>query len=138
MKTLPSIKLSRGHDGKGPLTATSIIDLGFDRRELAIETSRSTQGLQSKAYGQQRSGDGLFVSRVSGNTGRADFIAVVAQREDARATEKALRALHEQALDSLDFVLERALRHYGRSAGEATQAAPADQAATTKPEAACA
>jgi hypothetical protein len=138
MKTLPSIKLSRGHDGKGPLTAKSIIDLGFDRRELVIETGRSTKGLQSEAYVQQRSADGLFVSRAFGIAGRGDFSAVVAQREGARATEKALRALHEQALDSLDFVLERALRHYGRSAGEATQAAPADQAATTKPEAACA
>jgi len=138
MKTLPSIKLSRGHDGNGPLTAKSIIDLGFDRRELAIETKRSTQGLQSEAYVQQRSADGLFVSRAYGIAGRGDFSAVIAQREGARATEKALGALHDQALGRLDFVMERALRHYGRSAGEATQEAHADQAAAAKPETACA
>ena len=122
MNSTPSIVLSRGYEGKGPLTLTSTIDLGFDRRELESEWKRSTQGRGSEAYVQQRSPDGLFVSRAFGIAGKGDFSAVIAQRPGARATEKALRALHDEALKGLDFAKERALRHYGRQAPAPTGA----------------
>jgi len=43
------VVLSRGHDGKQPLSARSEIPLGIERRYLVIDTRKGTHGLCSRA-----------------------------------------------------------------------------------------
>lgn len=106
------VMISRGEDGKQPLCAKTKIDLGFDRRALVIRTSRSGTGLEAEAYVVQECG--RFESRAYGRGKFADFSQRLRFRKSARDTEKAVLALHEAALASVERVKAKALAYYGQ------------------------
>lgn len=102
-------------DGGG-LRRVTRVPLGFDRRELRIETRRSIwrKTLETSATVVQVHEDGNGYTHALGlGTGCGDFSARVAESA-ARATEAAIVRQH----DSVDIagVLARALAHYQRAA----------------------
>lgn len=106
--------ISRGHDGKQPLSAKTKIDLGFDRRALVIRTSRSNGGLAAEAFVVQDSECGRFETRAYGRGRLGDFSKRLCVREGARATEKAVRSLHDLALVEVDQLKAQAVAYYGQ------------------------
>ncbi len=113
----PEIVIHRGHDGKGAPRAKTKIDLGLDRRVLLIETSKAAfgPGLRCEARGSQITEDGLSEIYSLGN-----FSERLVEIPGARATEKAIRELHECALRDVKSVVERATAHYQQRITKAT------------------
>lgn len=107
------VMISRGDDGHQPLCAKTKIDLGFERRALVIRTSRSGMGLETEAFVVQDSECGRFESRAYGRGTYGDFSQRLRVRKAARDTEKAVLALHEAALASVERVKAKALAYYG-------------------------
>lgn len=107
--------ISRGHDGRQPISAKTKFELGFDRRQLIIETGRSRPGLVAKAYVVQVSEDGHIETRAFGIGRCGDFSLKIAERAGARATEKAVRELHQEALGCAAQMKAAALTHYGQN-----------------------
>lgn len=98
-------------DSRGKLSALTEERLDQDRRALRLETWKTTRGIQSTAMGIQYSEDGTMYQHAVGLAGGGDYwkrVAVV----PGRATEKAIRAAHERALESLPSLLNEARAHY--------------------------
>jgi hypothetical protein len=104
--------LTRGHDGKQPLRATTEVELGIERRRLMIETRKGTHGLHSRAWVVQWSECGRHFTHVMGIGGEGDFARTLAHQPGARGTETAIRAMHAQSLAQLDTLRAQALAHY--------------------------
>ena len=98
---LPNVKAKEGTGLPGdPLDAF-----------LRISTSKNSRGaLQAYASVAFRTKYG-FTHAIGFGAG-GDFSAAVITRQ-GRATEKALRALHDEALSHLDLVLAHVAEHYG-------------------------
>lgn len=98
---LPNVK-AKEHQGlpEDPMTAF-----------VQISTSKNSRGeLQSRATVAFRTKYGF--THAIGFGGDGDFSANIITRQ-GRATEKALRALHDEALGHLDLVLDHVAAHYG-------------------------
>lgn len=107
-----AVERSNGHDGKQPLKFITKIPLGFDRRELRIETGKASRGgIEVDARVVQLSECGRTHSHAYGRGG--DYSKVIGARA-ARGTEKALLDLHMHGLAMLDQVKAAALAHYQR------------------------
>lgn len=79
---------------------------------LRITTSKNLRGdLQARATVAFRTEYG-FTHAIGLADRGGDFGATIITRE-GRATEKALRALHDEALGHLDLVLAHVANHYG-------------------------
>lgn len=110
--------LSRGFHDKA-LRAKTIIVLGFDRRELHIETSKAVRGgIESDATVYQRTEDGMGLQHAFGLAGGGDYSARLRHDPTGRATEKALRTMHEAALMQADEQVRKVRAFYGQPAAE--------------------
>lgn len=109
----------------GDLEITTAEPLGADRRELRITTRRNSgrRTLQARAAVVQVSEDGRSYTHAFSlsRQGCGDFSAVLIEAP-GRATEKALTALHLQALQQLPEVLTRARAWYAPAATTPTAA----------------
>ena len=94
------------------LNASTVIDLGFDRRRLRVSTCKGGAGIVSRASVEQVTEDGLGYTHAFGLAGGGDFSERLATVPGARCTEKALRTAHEAALRALPEIEARARAHY--------------------------
>lgn len=94
------------------LRAQTRVDLGFDRRQLRIETCKSGAGIVSRASVLQQTEDGASWTHAFGLAGGGDFSERLSTVPGARCTEKALRTAHEAALRALPEIEARARAHY--------------------------
>lgn len=83
-----------------------------NQRVLIITTSKSTlsKRLQSRAAVHLRDGNSL-IHAIGYGTGGGDFSERLLDQQ-IRATEKATRSQHEQALSMLDSILVKVAAHY--------------------------
>ena len=98
----------------GDLFAETVVPLGADRRELRIDTRKGFRGLRTSATVVQVSEDGRSFTHAMGlGTGLGDFSRTLRQQDPkVRATEKAIRSLHADALTEIDATLAAARAHY--------------------------
>lgn len=120
------VRMSRGWDNKGPLTATTKISIGEHRRELHIVTSKTAfrPGLSSDAKVVQISEDGYFASHamnIGAGKGSGDFSKKLFLIDGARATEKSILAMHTQANALIADLLVEARAHYASRQVESFQ-----------------
>lgn len=109
-----AVERSNGHDGKQPLKLITKIPLGFDRRELRIETGKASRGgIAVDARVVQLSECGRMHTHAYGLGAGGDFSKVIEVRP-VRGTEKALLDLHMHGLAKLDEVKGAAMAHYQR------------------------
>lgn len=102
---------------RGELRARSVVALGFDRRELHIETRKGGRGVSCDASVMQRTEDGRGLTHAFAFGGEGDdFRRTLASDPKARATEKALATMHAAALVNLADVVAAACAHYGKPA----------------------
>ena len=99
----------------GALAAESIYPLRFDRRELRILTMKGSRGLFCNAQCVQVSADGRSYTFAM----FSDYRKVMAEDRAARATERAIRALHESAMAGLPAVVAACRAHYKQPPAEA-------------------
>lgn len=99
------------------LRARTVIVLGFDRRELHIETSKASRGVSCRAsvYQKTEDGQGLVHAFAFGGQGD-DFRRDLSRDPAARATEKTLTTMHAAALAGLPALLASVHAHYGKPA----------------------
>jgi hypothetical protein len=95
----------KGRDG---FEAETVIDLGFDRRQLRIHTGKRSRGLQCTAHVVQVSEDGKSFTMVLFQ----DFNQIVVPVEKKRCTERAINDMHEKALMHVDTIIADAKLHY--------------------------
>ncbi len=99
------------------LEAKNEIDLGIrgekGERVLTISTYKSSRGLLSTASVSEHS-DGCQM-HVFGLAGGGDYRKTLTLSPNIRATEKAVRLQHEQALALAPTVIEEAKAHYARA-----------------------
>lgn len=107
--------ISRGHDGKQPLTALTKFDLGFDHRRLIVETASTPAGLEAKAYVVQVSECGRFESRGFVHGKPVDYTADIRIVAGGKATVRTIRALHAEALAEAARIKEDALAFCGQA-----------------------
>lgn len=107
-----------GRNIRGDLRARSVYPLGFDRRELHVETSKSSPGLSCRATVFRVTDDGRVLEHAFGlgRPGSGDYRATLAQDRTGRATEKAVRTMHERCTAELAATLAAACAHYGKAA----------------------
>lgn len=95
------------------LSATTCIPLGFDNRELRIQTRKHSihGGIYCNAFVVTITPMGY--SHAIGLGAGGDFSKTLDQDRSARATEKAIRAMHQRCLVAGAYaVLDEAIRHY--------------------------
>lgn len=114
---MPTTTTDIGRNMRGELRARSVVPLGFDSRELHIETSKSAPGVSTGAAVHQRTADGVGLSHVFAFGGEGDdFRRTVSRDPKARATEKTLTTMHAAALVDLAALVAAACAHYGKPA----------------------
>lgn len=100
------IKFERDHWKK--LSAETVIDLGFDQRELHITSVKADRGgLVCRATCVQRTEPGVFCW-----TPYQDFTATLATSEH-KGTQGALERLQLKGLEDLDNLILAVKKHYG-------------------------
>ena len=113
-------KLSRDRDGK--LQAETRIPLGFENRELRIETSKHySGGTATTAKVVEVTESGFRFAIGIGGSGKGDYSKTIAH-ERCRATEKAIERLHHKALAQQYAIEAEARAHYGQTVASAVQA----------------
>jgi hypothetical protein len=101
-------------NNRGELRARTVITLGFDSRELHIETRKGSRGgVECSAAVFRRTADGLGLEHAFGRGG--DFRRTLKHAPNARATERTLRTVHEECTADARGVTWAALEHYGRT-----------------------
>lgn len=106
-------------DRQGITRALSVLPLGFDRRELRIETRKHSfrGGVYCSATVVQVSEDGRSYTHAMSYGAAGDFSKTLAHEKAARATEKAIGTMHERCLTAGVYaLLDEAKRHYGHHA----------------------
>lgn len=88
--------------------ATTYIDLEDIGFTLELSTRKSNPGIATVAMAVQRTGGGMIQHRLY-----QDYYKVLA-RHRQRATEKNIRALHDEALFNIDDVIEAVKQHYSK------------------------
>lgn len=106
--------IKRNHEGK--LVAETRIELGFDRRELRIDTQKNHNhyggGVKTGATVVQVSEDGMSYTHVFGLAGDGDWSRTLIHDKTARGTEKTITAQHSTALIDLEAIKAAAVAHY--------------------------
>lgn len=111
---------------RGELRAKSVFPLGFDARELHIETGKSSPGVTCSATVFRRTADGMGLEHAFGfGAPGGDFRRTLKTDPKARATEKTLSTMHAACLVDLPALMVAACAHYGKPAPAAETAAPA-------------
>lgn len=128
--------VTRGRDG---VEAKTVIDLGYDGRELHVTTcKRGCGGLSTMANVFTRTEGGSLTCVLF-----QDFHARLAEDRTARCTDKAIRTMHAQALDDIEAVLTKAKAQHPPKPAAAPKVrniqgtlsgAPADIAALSREE----
>lgn len=106
---------------RGDLQALTVITLDpIVRRVLHITTDKHCNGgLSSDATVYRITADGLGREHAfSYGAGTGDFRQMLDRAPKARATEKAIRTMHETALAQLPAIVEQARAHYAAAAAE--------------------
>lgn len=113
---------SRGSKGNGSLQLSTVIPLGADRREMEIRTYKQDTGgtIVCRVSVSQISECGSFRSHVIGFGKEGDFSCRHGVAK-ARATPKALYALHQAALNDAEGLLAAAREHYAQKAQETAE-----------------
>lgn len=121
---------SRGSKGNGSLQLSTVIPLGADRREMEIRTYKQDTGgtIVCRVSVSQVSEDGAFRSHVIGFGKEGDFSCRHGVAK-ARATPKALYALHQAALNDAEALLTAAREHYAQKSRETAEPEPLAKAA---------
>ena len=104
-------QLTRGFFDKS-LRASTVVDLGFDRRELRIETSKGSCGIDTRATVVQVSEDGKSATYALNYGGGGDFSVKLGTPLAKPATEKNIRAQHEQSIADLAPTIAAAMAYY--------------------------
>lgn len=102
-------QISKGRDG---WEAKTTIDMGADSRVLIVSTHKTTGGMVTSAMVNKRDGAFLTWDMFGDFNKRTVYKGV-------RCTEKAVRDLHQQALDSIEQTLAAAAAHYAAKEGVA-------------------
>jgi hypothetical protein len=114
---LPEVPVIVKRSSRGELSAKTVVPLGFDRRELRIETSKSYNGgVDCSATCVQVDVDGFGYSCRLGLGGDGDYSKRLVVERDMRATEKNIRKVHAAALAQLDQVLAEVRAKYAAHA----------------------
>jgi hypothetical protein len=114
---LPLYPTTVKRSSRGELSAMTVVPLGFDRRELRVETSKSYNGgVDCSATCVQVDANGFGYSLRLGLGGDGDYSKRLVVARGMRATEKNIRAVHAQALAQLDQVLAEVNAKYTREA----------------------
>ncbi|PTT79235.1 hypothetical protein DBR42_21780 [Pelomonas sp. HMWF004] len=121
---------SRGSKGNGALQLSTVIPLGADRREMEIRTYKQDTGgtIVCRVSVSQISECGAFRSHVIGFGKEGDFSCRHGVAK-ARATPKALHALHRAALNDVETLLAAAREHYAQKALQTAEPEPLAKAA---------
>lgn len=99
-------------DSHNRLRVRTIIDMGFDRRELHIETDKGYRGgIETSATCYQITEDGCGRQHAFGLAGGGDFSKQL-KVSPARGTEKALLALHTEAMTTIEDTVKACVEHY--------------------------
>ena len=111
--------ISRDREGK--LRALTIIDLGSERRQLRIETSKCSfkPGVETGATVVQASEDGLSYTHSFSFGGEGDFSRRLCHNAALRGTERAISAQHQSVLAGVDAIIAAAKAHYATKSVEA-------------------
>lgn len=108
-------------DRSGP-QALTVVQLP-EQRELHIRTSKASSGiLMSRASVHRREGSFLTHAFSFGLDGTGDFSQVIAQRQVARVTERAVELQHASATEQLPSIRAAVEQHYVRRAERAAAA----------------
>ena len=107
-----STKLTTSREGKKSVCTWMLLP-GHDKHQLRIETSKmyGRPGVETDAFVVTLEDFGF--SHVFGSGRSDDDFRMNLRREPGlRATEKALQTQHASLLESLDYIVSRALAHY--------------------------
>ena len=99
---------------RGDLQALTVITLDpIARRELHTTTDKHCNGgLSSDAIVYRITADGRGREHAFSYDGVGDFRRMLDRAPKVRATEKAIRTMHETALAQLPAIIEQARAHY--------------------------
>lgn len=98
-------------DRNGKLRAKTTIVLGFDSRELHVETSKSYRGGVSCEATVFKVTENCMQHAMGLGRG-GDFSRTLARNPDARATEKTIRTMHVGAMAGIDAIVAEATTYY--------------------------
>lgn len=96
----------------GSFQGTTKVPLGFERRELRIQTRKNTArgGVDSVAMVVQLNEDDAGFTFAFGRGG--DFFQTLQHEPKARCTETTVRRMHNLAISNLAGLIESARTHY--------------------------
>lgn len=96
-------KISKGHEG---WEAKTTVDMGAANRVLIVTTGKTNGGMATRAVVNTDNGDGFLTWDLFGDFSARTFY------KGARCTEKAVRELHQLALDGIEQTMAAAVAHY--------------------------
>lgn len=118
------VAIAVGRNMRGDLYAETVMPLGYARRELRIRTDKCARGLSADATVVQVSEDGRSHTHAFSLSrfGQGDYSKQLRLDQKARATEKAIRTMHADALRDVGAVLDEAHAHYAARARAGAEA----------------